>query len=412
MLPKINNKSFLECNEEDLKVLIKNEDYRENEYLDYKQDFSFLKISKGYERTNKILEFKSDICSFANSEGGYLIFGISDKNGCADELIGIDILNDNTDSFELERRNNLNGIYPRIPDVKFHFVKLQNGKYIVIICVKHDMFSPYTYIYEENKYLMVKRSGNKKILMTYEEIKNMFNQSLSLDKEIYNYRMERINYYRNQSETCYDIYSRFMILHIIPETFLDSSYSQNMYIINETKNMYLETIFANFKCCILQRPCADGLNCLPYPNSKHVECAIRNNGVVECFYPLDDTDLDIFKDKSYSGFLSIDLFWNMIEELYRTYVNKFKEFSQYKRIFICVSLVGCKGVETKTSELSFHQCRIDRNLVICSPTVLNDINDVDEVEISAKKLKIDLMLAMGINDDKELNELIKSVYKD
>ena len=47
----------------------------------------------------------------------------------------------------------------------------------------------------------------------------MFNQSLSLDKEIYNYRKERIQYYSEQSENKNDTFSRFLLLHIIPETF-------------------------------------------------------------------------------------------------------------------------------------------------------------------------------------------------
>ena len=36
MLPLINGKSFLSCAESDLLVLLDNEDYRENEYIDYK----------------------------------------------------------------------------------------------------------------------------------------------------------------------------------------------------------------------------------------------------------------------------------------------------------------------------------------------------------------------------------------
>ena len=36
-------------------------------------------------------EFRSDVCTYANTEGGYLIFGISDNNGCASEIYGIDI---------------------------------------------------------------------------------------------------------------------------------------------------------------------------------------------------------------------------------------------------------------------------------------------------------------------------------
>ena len=91
MLPKINNKSFLECTAEDLQVLIDNPDFRENEYIDYKKNFAFLEFPKDKKEliANKILEFKNDICSFANAEGGYLVFGISDENGCAKEIVGI-----------------------------------------------------------------------------------------------------------------------------------------------------------------------------------------------------------------------------------------------------------------------------------------------------------------------------------
>lgn len=46
MLPKINGKSFLVSSEEDLKLLIDNPDYRENEYIDYKRTFSFLEMEK------------------------------------------------------------------------------------------------------------------------------------------------------------------------------------------------------------------------------------------------------------------------------------------------------------------------------------------------------------------------------
>ena len=109
MLPKINGKSFLDCTEEDLKILIDNHDFRENEFIDYKQNFAFLEMPKGKDRNEKIAEFKSDVCSFANAEGGYLIFGVSDVDGCASELLGVEI--DNTDRFELDRRNNLTAIY-------------------------------------------------------------------------------------------------------------------------------------------------------------------------------------------------------------------------------------------------------------------------------------------------------------
>jgi len=314
MLPKINNKSFLECTEADLEILKENSDYRENEYIDYKKNFAFLEIDKGKERNAKISEFKSDVCAFANAEGGYLIFGISDANGCAEQIIGIDISDDNTDKFEFERRNNLNGIYPRTPYVKFHFVKLQNGKYVVIIFVKHDSFAPYTHIENESSYFMYKRSGNGKRIMSYTELKNMFNQSLSLDREIYNYRTERIDYYKNQAETEDSIYSRFMLLHIIPETFLDSSYNQNMFVLEKTNGMQFSTMFSEMECNNISMPCVDGLRYIPYrDNAINSECYVKNNGVVESFLPLDNITLRIGKGEYPNGFIPCGWIWKKLK---------------------------------------------------------------------------------------------------
>ena len=42
MLPLLNNKSLLDCDYDDFKDLIHNEVFRENQFLDYKEYFSFL----------------------------------------------------------------------------------------------------------------------------------------------------------------------------------------------------------------------------------------------------------------------------------------------------------------------------------------------------------------------------------
>ena len=108
MLPTINGKSFMDCTEADLRVLIDNPDYCENDYIDYKATFAFLETEKhDPRRAEHLAEFRSDVCQFANAEGGYLIYGIKDKKGLANEIVGVSIPNDNPDKFELERKNNL-----------------------------------------------------------------------------------------------------------------------------------------------------------------------------------------------------------------------------------------------------------------------------------------------------------------
>lgn len=414
MLPKLNNKSFLECTEEDFESLIENLDYRENEYIDYKKNFAFLEIPKDKraERNCKISEFRSDVCSFANAEGGYLIFGISDENGCAKEIIGIDIPNDDTDKFELDRRNNLNGIYPRTPYIKFNFVKLQNGKYIVVIFVKHDNFAPYTHIENESYYFMYKRSGNEKKLISYAEMRNMFNQSLSLDKEIYNYRKERIEYYRNQEEKGNNSCSRFLLFHIIPETFLDASYNKNMFVFDRFNRKNFSSIFSEFHCATIAIPCVDGLRYYQYDNHyESSECYIYNNGVIECYYVLDDTVRRVDENKYPDGFLPWKYIWDKLQNTYQNYKGKFKDIYSDNKIYICISIIGCKHVRSESEMESFmHSGEIDRDLVMCTPVSINNLNDDEENELIIKKLYIEYLLSIGVQNDEKLTELIKEVY--
>lgn len=411
MLPKINNKSLLECSEEDFDVLKDNPDYRENEYMDYKEKFAFLEIDKGKERNTKIAEFKSDVCAFANAEGGYLIFGISDENGCAKEIIGIDIPDDNTDKFELDRRNNLNGIYPRTPYVKFSFVKLQNGRYIVVIFIKHDNFAPYTHIENEKSYIMYKCSGNGKKIMSYSEMKNMFNQSLSLEKEIYNYRKERIDYYKNQEETENEVTPRFMLVHVIPETFLDSSYNQNMFIINKTGGKKFSTMFSNVGCNTCCTPCVDGLRFIPYGDSLYQsECYINNNGVVECYMHLDDILLHIGSDRYPEGYIPYVCVWEMIEPVFKGYAEKFKQMYPNEKVYMCVSIVGCKDIISEFGDITAFQKKIDRNIIQCAPVIVNNLEDDDEMQLVTKKLYIEFLLSIGVTNNSELKKIIQEVY--
>ena len=61
------NKSISEINEADIQLLIGNE-VQESKNLDYKE-----KLPENSDKAKK--EFLADVSSFANSNGGYLIFG-------------------------------------------------------------------------------------------------------------------------------------------------------------------------------------------------------------------------------------------------------------------------------------------------------------------------------------------------
>ena len=155
MLPTINGKSLLECSEDDFEDIIDNPDYRENEYIDYKSNFSICEYSKEQksERKQAIAELRSDVCSFANANGGYLIYGISEDGAAIpNKIVGVSIKDRNKDRFELRIRNWLQFIQPKMPNTTIKFIDLINGKYIVILFIQHDYFSPYVHLENEKDY--------------------------------------------------------------------------------------------------------------------------------------------------------------------------------------------------------------------------------------------------------------------
>lgn len=396
MLPTINGKPIIECGKKDFEVIIDNPDYRENEYIDYKRNFSFLECAKNDpKRAEHISEFKSDVCAFANADGGYLIYGVSDKMGLASELVGIEIPDNNTDKFELERKNNLQSILPKIPSIKFKFVLLDNGKFLVIILIQRDAFAPYIHLHNEKDYKIYKRIGNGKTAMSYSEMKMQFNQSLSLEREIYNYRKERIDYYCEFEDDKNKSYSRFAIVHIIPDSFLDRNQNVDIYLLNRRSNRKFSGILQPFYCANNVRSNVDGVRTWGY-NDK-CEGQIGNNGLLELFLPL-SPDF-VFKtrvggeDKECFAYSSFE---ENLEDMVYAYLDAFSPILGTSRIMVCISIVGCRGVVTQTSFGYRESPQIDRSLLIADPIVFDDISKPDNNYASMRQLKIGFHLAIGI----------------
>lgn len=115
----LSHKPFANLAESDLLALI-NGQVPEGRTIDYKRDA--LGRSDGDKK-----EFLADVSSFANSGGGFLIFGMDEANGIATALIGIDVADIDT---EIRRLDELirDGLEPTILGLEIRGVSLDNGK--------------------------------------------------------------------------------------------------------------------------------------------------------------------------------------------------------------------------------------------------------------------------------------------
>ncbi|MCI6435894.1 MAG: ATP-binding protein [Clostridiales bacterium] len=407
MLPTINGKPIIECSKEDFAVIIDNPDYSENEYLDYKRSFSFLDYpGNNPQRAEHIAEFKTDVCAFANADGGYLIYGIKERNGVASELVGVEIPNNNTDKFELERMNNLQSILPKIPSVNFRFILLDNGRYLVVILIQRDAFAPYIHLCNEKDYKIYKRVGNGKTAMSYSEMKMQFSQALSLSQEIERFRKERISYYQSIGDDSDEDYSRFILLHIIPDTFLDPSHNKPMYVNNRLSNPRISSIFNAFSCASFTRSNADGLRSSGYDGK--TEGQIYNSGIAECFIPVREGYIsrDRFGSE-FTDFFAYEAFWENMETMVNAYAETLANILDTDRVFVCLSIIGCRGVLTSKNFTVQESTKIDRSMMIMNPVVFNKIKDEDSVSISIIRLKVEYHLAIGIGLSSEEIRMIE-----
>lgn len=404
MLPLIHGKDLLECSLEDLQSILDDISYRESEYLDYKGAYVIDKMPKGPDREKKVAELRTDICAFANADGGYMFFGVTETGGIPQGLPGYEV--SNTERFERDFKDLLRSISPRSPDVKFHFVRIEEQKYIIIVRVYHDAFAPYIHLENDKDYRVFKRYGNSKVVIGYQELRSMFNQSLSLERSIAEYRRERIAAIMEQEDDTENTYSKFFLMHIIPDTFTDASHDKQVFVLERNK-AHFGGIFNPFECDSIAVPIVEGLR---FPGRYvKAECRICNNGIAEFFYPL-QSKIRILRDKDPNGHLPYEWLWQNIDNSVRMYYETVNQHFGMQRFFVCISIIGCKNVITVDKfELDFVN-RVDRNRLLCNPVVFLSTDDGKLHEEYLSRLHLEFLLSLGVRYDQTVLQITDKLY--
>ena len=367
---RINNKEFREWTADDLQVLLKNDAYRENNFIDYKVNFAPL-VDKCSKR-EKQAEFRNDVCSFANADGGYIFYGIGESSGAASILAGISI--PNIDRFELDRRNELQAIRPTVPEVDFSFIPIQDGKYVVVLYIQRGLYKPYITEEPEGQFHFYIRHGNKKQAMSYTEIRNGFLNAAMLSEDIKSFRKERLE------EHITEMKKPFALVQVIPATFR-SDYVP-MYDMYREGKLDFDNLFNGM---IRDRavPNVDGVYFPDYSKLRDFEkLQIFNNGTVEL-----KIDFEIREQNSKSQQLKTErylIIFDFVEELknliYGT-STMYRKLGRSTAMYVCVTIVGCKDLWNYTANAygANTPTKVDRNQIVCMPIEIRNIQDDQQV---------------------------------
>jgi len=198
---RLNNKPFDQWTEEDISILLSDE-WRESDTLDYKRE---------WKKTDD--EFKNDVCSFANHEGGTILYGIIECNGVATDLCGTENLDEDklTQAIDCSLSNCIEPVKPRF---NTRVIPLDNGKCVLVLEIKEGYRKPYC---NKNDRKFFIRSNAGKVQMSYLQIEEMFLRTNASYERIEQFLDKRARSLENPSNSPRATY---LSVHLIPVTAL------------------------------------------------------------------------------------------------------------------------------------------------------------------------------------------------
>jgi hypothetical protein len=199
------DRSPTQLTEADLVALIGVEP--EGKSLDYKRD------SVGSTDADK-KEFLYDATSFANSQGGYLVFGMDEANGLPSQIVGISNTDPDKEILRLEQMLRA-GVRPAISGVSTAAVRLASGGAAIIMRIPKSWNPPHQVTYQ-NVFRFYARDSNGKYMLDVDELRAVFSLSATVADKIRNFRIERSARIEGGDTPVTLLDGGALILHVVP----------------------------------------------------------------------------------------------------------------------------------------------------------------------------------------------------
>jgi hypothetical protein len=160
------------------------EAWQESGTLDFKRELP-RKDDKGRS------EFLKDVCAFANSSGGDLVFGIDEKDGVA---VGLEGIVDEPADAAIRRLGQVveSGMEPRIQGIQFRPVDIESGGYVLVVRTPSSFDGPHRY-HVNSASRFVYRSGTHTAELTYQQLHMAFDRNASLAESARKFRADRVH---------------------------------------------------------------------------------------------------------------------------------------------------------------------------------------------------------------------------
>ena len=135
-------------------------------------------------------EYLYDVSSFANTLGGYLIFGMDEAAGVATEIPGLAGINPDNEIRRLEEMAR-DGIRPPITGIETAPVPLASGRLAIAMRIPRSWNPPHQ-VTLQKVFRFYARDTNGKYQLDVDELRNVFARSEAIGQRMGQFRIDRI----------------------------------------------------------------------------------------------------------------------------------------------------------------------------------------------------------------------------
>lgn len=365
------DKKIESININDIQSLVENS-VCENKSLDYKRE---LHIDTDADKR----EFLADISSFANSNGGEIIFGIEEDSieKIPTKIVGIPYENDDILIRKLEdfiRQS----IQPIILNIEYKVIELVDNKCILIIRIPQSLIAPHRVEYKgHNKFFT--RNNKGKYQMDVNELRLSFNSGLNLEKRIEDFKMNR--YYEILSNKYNKLIndSPIFVIHYIPLSALNDISHLS---INDIKQAMTKANSMALGYGYSKRITLDGV-AMDYKENERSSFAIyKNNGIIE------KATTNFFKKEYVVTSIHPNPVIDMINgyQILNKTISDFNEVKDYyisvginTPLIIACSILNAQGFTIPTRDWYEILGKVDRDILLIDNLYVENFNDETEI---------------------------------
>lgn len=355
---------------QDLDQLISDQE-SEGRTLDYKETLP----GKSDEEKK---EFLTDVSSFANGAGGYLLYGIAEDKGIPTAACGFDAKDMDSEILRLDQTIR-SGIEPRVFGISMQAVSLPNGKHALVVYIPKSWNRPHAVTFKgtPGSLRFFSRSTNGKYPLDIAELRSAFVGAETEAERIRTFRAERLASISADGLPVAIPNHRKAVMHLVPLGAFDPGAAVNLSAAAQYADRMktsMSQVYGNrrynFDGYLSWEPLDD-------PRTGDVYLQVFRNGIIEA------VNAEVLNAYDGSATLPASAFEEEEMGMLPRWLALQRHMGVQPPLLVMLSLIGVNGlaIETRTSAISTRgPDPIDRE-VLMLPDVLLDAFECDAAQV-------------------------------